>query len=189
VRADPINQTVDRYLFGGFRMISKSTARSAICFMATCCLLSGAASDQQAVDSHSTGRPSDGGPAAADSQPDTSRSDREWLAEVRQVIGNRGSEPADKVFQHIELLKGKPASRVPGMMAALTGLLGVHCSHCHVPGRWESDEKSAKQMTREQFEMQKTINDRYFRGEQKISCWTCHRGHAVPEGLPSATRK
>jgi hypothetical protein len=132
---------------------------------------------------------SDGAPGAGSNQPDTARSDKEWLAEVRRFIGNRGSEPAEKVFEDIKLLKGKPASRLPGMMSALTGLLGVHCSHCHVPGRWESGEKSAKQVTRQQFEMQKTINDRYFRGEQKVNCWTCHRGHSVPEGLPSATKK
>jgi hypothetical protein len=167
----------------------RSINKSGICFVATYFLLSAAATAQRSVDITSIEDTSDGDAAAASNPANTGRSDKEWLAEVRRFIGNRGSEPAEKVFQDIKLLKGKPASRLPGMMAALTGLLGVHCSHCHVPGQWESEEKSAKEVTREQFEMQQTINDRYFRGEQKVTCWTCHRAHSVPAGLPSATKK
>jgi photosynthetic reaction center cytochrome c subunit len=127
--------------------------------------------------------------ASAFSQADAAPGDQERaLAEVRKFIGDRGTEPAEKIFRHIEVLKGKPASRLPGMMAALTGLLGVRCSHCHVPGRWESEEKHAKQVAREQFAMQATINSRYFRGENKITCWTCHRGQPVPESLPPARK-
>ena len=166
-------------------MALPSITTPAICFGAACFFWPGAATDKTSTDTSSIENTSNGGSAGA-SHPDTTGSDKKWIAEIRQFIGNRGSEPAEKVFQHIEILKGKPASRLPGMMAALTGLLGVHCSHCHDTGRWESDEKSAKQVTREQFEMQETINKRYFKGEQKVNCWTCHRGHAIPQGLPSA---
>jgi hypothetical protein len=168
-------------------MTSKSIR--AICVVASCLILCGGRTDEGPGNSAAVENASDGGSAAVNNQPDTARGDKDWLAEIKRFIGKRGSEPAEKVFQHIDLLKGRPASRLPGTMAALTGLLGVHCSYCHIPGRWESDEKSTKQVTREQFAMQKTINDRYFRGEQKVNCWTCHRGRAVPEELPSATKK
>jgi photosynthetic reaction center cytochrome c subunit len=110
------------------------------------------------------------------------------LDEIKRQIGERGAEPAEKVFRHIEVLKGKPASRLPGMMGALTGLLGVRCSHCHIPEHWDSEQKHAKQVTREQFAMQADINSRYFGGKGTITCWTCHRGHPIPEALPPARK-
>jgi hypothetical protein len=42
----------------------------------------------------------------------------EQLAEIKKRIEGRENEPAEKVFQNIEILKGKPASRLPGMMSA-----------------------------------------------------------------------
>ena len=33
------------------------------------------------------------------------------------------------------------------------GALGVNCDHCHVPGRWESDEKPAKNTARLMMEL------------------------------------
>jgi hypothetical protein len=50
-----------------------------------------------------------------------------------KVVIPAGKEnlPAEEVFKNIEILKGKPASRLPGMMTALNGLLGVKCAYCH----------------------------------------------------------
>jgi hypothetical protein len=40
------------------------------------------------------------------------------LAEIRKQIAGHEEEMAEKVFKNIELLKGRPASRLPGMMEA-----------------------------------------------------------------------
>jgi hypothetical protein len=138
----------------------------------------------------SANAPATGTTAEPSAQSDVAgRADMErTLADIKRQIGARGAEPAEKVFQHIEVLKGKPASRLPGMMGALTGLLGVRCSHCHVPGHWDSEEKHAKRVTREQFAMQEDINSRYFGGKGTITCWTCHRGQPIPEALPPARK-
>ena len=112
------------------------------------------------------------------------RTDAEYLAEIQKRIAGREDEPAEKVFQNIELLRGKKASRLPGMMEALTGLLGVNCAHCHTPGHWEADDKKPKVIAKQHFDMQSAILKQYFNDENKITCWTCHRGKPTVEILP-----
>ncbi|MEW6210399.1 MAG: photosynthetic reaction center cytochrome c subunit family protein, partial [Acidobacteriota bacterium] len=92
---------------------------------------------------------------ARGSQSDQSK---QALDEINKVIAGRGEEPAERVFKNIEILKGRSASRLPGMMSALTGLLGVDCSHCHAPREWEK-ETPAKQTARKHFAMLKVVND------------------------------
>jgi len=102
------------------------------------------------------------------------------IAEIGKRISGREDEPAEKVFKNIEILKGKKASRLPGMMSALTGLLGVNCTYCHVKDKWDSEEKSTKETARKMFRMIGGINNDYFQGQNKVSCWTCHRGDPHP---------
>ena len=89
--------------------------------------------------------------------------------------------PAEEVFHNIEILKGKPASRMPGMMTALNGLLGVKCAYCHDVNAWEK-EVPAKITSRHMFAMIGDTNKKYFSGANPnpITCWTCHRGAAKP---------
>jgi len=107
------------------------------------------------------------------------------LNEIKSRIAGKEDESAETVFKHIEVLKGKKASRLPGMMQALTGLLGVDCTYCHVKDQWDKEDKPAKQVTRKHFQMQAQMNKEYFNGGNAISCWTCHRGQPKPAGLPS----
>jgi len=114
-------------------------------------------------------------------QPTVNASERdEAIAEIKKRIAGREDEPAEKVFKNIEILKGKKASRLPGMMSALTGLLGVNCTYCHVKGQWDSEEKPTKQTARKMFLMIGGINKDYFEGKNAVSCWTCHRGNPHP---------
>jgi len=73
-----------------------------------------------------------------------------------------------------------PAGRLPGMMSALTGLLGARCSTCHVAGNFASDELAAKQTARRHFAMQAMLNRDYFADRNAITCLTCHHGHLQP---------
>lgn len=115
------------------------------------------------------------------SQPAVNSAERdEAIAEIKKRIAGREDEPAEKVFKNIEILKGKKASRLPGMMSALTGLLGVNCTYCHVKDKWDSEEKPTKQTARKMFRMIGAINDDHFEGQNKVSCWTCHRGNPHP---------
>jgi hypothetical protein len=128
--------------------------------------------------------------AVALSQEQTQTQSKEWqeeqLADIKKRIEGKENEPTEKVFQNIEILKGKPASRLPGMMSALTGLLGVSCNYCHIPGHWEAEDKPAKQIARQHFKLIGQVNTDYFKGENKVSCWTCHRGEPKAPLLPPA---
>jgi hypothetical protein len=119
-------------------------------------------------------------PAPIPAPIDAAARQKELLNSIRERIKDRENEPAETVFKNIELLRGKPASRLPGMMSALTGLIGVPCSTCHVAGRWESDELAPKQTARRHFKMQADLNRDYFAGANAVSCWTCHRGARTP---------
>ena len=112
--------------------------------------------------------------------PDRAAENREALERVQEFLRGRENEPAEKVFKNIELLRGKPAGRLPGMMNALTGLLGASCSTCHVPDNFASDELATKKTARRHFEMQARLNREYFGGANAIICSTCHRGHLKP---------
>jgi len=124
--------------------------------------------------------PAQAAPATTPPASDAAARQKELLDHVRERIKGRETEPAEAVFRNIELLRGKPASRLPGMMAALTGLLGVTCTTCHVPGRFESEELAGKRTARLHFKMQAALNQEYFGGANAVSCWTCHRGAPKP---------
>jgi hypothetical protein len=114
-------------------------------------------------------------------QPTVNTAERDAaIADVTRNLAGHEDEPAEKVFKNIEILKGKKASRLPGMMSALTGLLGVNCTYCHVKDKWDSEEKPAKQTARKMFKMIGGINKDYFDSKNSVSCWTCHRGNPHP---------
>jgi hypothetical protein len=87
---------------------------------------------------------------------------------------------AEDVFKNIQTYKGKPAASVIPSMEALTGFLGVECAYCHVDREWEKDDKPPKKTARKMFEMVGYLNESHFGGQDRISCWTCHRGHPKP---------
>jgi len=67
-------------------------------------------------------------------------------------------------------------------MSIFAAALGVGCEHCHVLGRWDSDEKPAKVTARLMLEMFNEI-PRYFDESQQpiMQCYTCHQGSPKPE--------
>src|SRR5262245_45377138 len=71
-------------------------------------------------------------PPASAASPDAKALQEEALSALKQRIAGHENEPAETVFKNIELLRGRPASRLPGMMSALTGLVGLTCTDCHV---------------------------------------------------------
>lgn len=65
--------------------------------------------------------------------------------------------------------------------------LGVSCTHCHTPGKWDKDDKPQKQITREMSRLSKTINNELLpkianldSKKPAVNCTTCHRGEVKP---------
>lgn len=109
------------------------------------------------------------------------------LAKLREAIKGKEKEPAETVFKNIQTLKGRPAGQVLAIMEfGYSRSLGVNCTHCHTPDKWEDEGKTTKQVTREMVAMSAKINGEMLKGikniNQKavINCTTCHRGQITP---------
>ncbi len=94
--------------------------------------------------------------------------------------------PATEVFTNVTVLKDVSATEVSRLMQALsTWVAPVEgCDFCHNPDVLESDEKYPKVVARRMLEMTRRINTEWKShvGETGVTCWTCHRGEAVPSG-------
>ncbi len=111
------------------------------------------------------------------------------LAELKKQIAGKENQPANEVFKNIQLFKTNvPAGRLLAMMEiGYSKSLGVNCTHCHVPGAWEKEDKPAKQITREMVQMTMTISNdllakiKNLKSERPVvNCTTCHRGQVKP---------
>jgi hypothetical protein len=93
----------------------------------------------------------------------------------------------EQVRKNIQVLKGLPDSQLFPVMNFIGDSLGVHCDYCHViqgvdPGTgrdvwlYDRDDKTQKLRAREMIKMVLDINKTSFAGEQRITCYSCHRG-------------
>ena len=111
-------------------------------------------------------------------------------AMVLRSIAGRENQPAESVFKNIKIFQGVPAGRLVNIMNMGFGRsLGVSCGFCHVPGKWDLDDKEEKNTARLMFAMVQTINRDYLskvpndRGAPPTAnCFTCHRGNPRPMG-------
>ena len=98
----------------------------------------------------------------------------------------------------LEVLQSLPEAQLFPLMNLIATSLGVHCDHCHVQANpdlsrtpsnvggwvWASDDKLPKRRAREMMKMVVDLNASRFRGEVKVTCYTCHRGTTQPARLP-----
>lgn len=135
-------------------------------------------------------------PAPSDQNPNAFDQEAK-LAELRKKIAGRENKPAEEVWQNIQILKGRTAAQVLGVMkVGYSKSLGVDCTHCHVVDQWEKDDKPTKRVARDMALMTRAINNEYLkkiknlRSESPaVNCTTCHRGQTkpaldLPEGTP-----
>lgn len=124
-------------------------------------------------------------PAPADS---LARDRTEKVNEVLASIAGKEQLPAEEVYKNIKLFKGMPAGRVLNIMnRGFSNSLGVSCSHCHVVGEYDREDKATKQVARDMFAMVNTINGTLLKDIRNlkspnptVNCSTCHNGRARP---------
>jgi photosynthetic reaction center cytochrome c subunit len=99
---------------------------------------------------------------------------------------------------NLRVLQALPESQLFSLMNLLADSLGVRCDYCHVQATpdfsktpsnvggwvWDRDDKEAKRTAREMMRMVIDLNAGRFKGESRITCYTCHRGSTVPARTP-----
>ena len=79
-------------------------------------------------------------------------------------------------------LKILPAdTNIQQVMGAFRTALGVQCTYCHVAGDFASDENAKKSIARNMLRIAADINAGFPDGQRHVTCYTCHRGEAVPK--------
>lgn len=120
------------------------------------------------------------------------------LADLRKTIAGQENKPAGEVFKNIQMLKAMPAARLLRVMElGYAKSLGVNCTHCHLAGEWEKEDKATKQIARDMAAMVAVINNDQLKKiknlkspDPVINCTTCHRGQTKPAlNLPETAPK
>jgi hypothetical protein len=111
-------------------------------------------------------------------------------AQGQQTPPPGGQKPAAPPPKNLQVLpKDMTTQQLTGLMRRVAGALGVDCTHCHVSMTDRaSDDKAPKLVARKMFKMTMAINDEFLKdvgepapaGEQKVTCYTCHRGALKP---------
>jgi photosynthetic reaction center cytochrome c subunit len=123
-----------------------------------------------------------------DEKTDPSFKEEEAIQSLKTAIAGKEKEPAEKVFQNIQVLKGISAASLLGVMKiGYAKSLGVDCTFCHNPIHWELDEKEHKKIAREMILMTRNLNQNILpkikgleNKEPQVNCTTCHRGQKEP---------
>lgn len=112
------------------------------------------------------------------------------IAKLREAIKGKENEPAEKVFKNLQMtsMKSMPAARILSVMEfGYSRSLGVNCTHCHVPGKFEAEDKPQKQIAREMAGMVAALNGTALKNIKNlkgpnptVNCTTCHRGEIKP---------
>jgi Photosynthetic reaction centre cytochrome C subunit len=92
--------------------------------------------------------------------------------------------PPPKNLKVLKLQEGQPI--MPIMQGFARGL-GVRCDYCHVAGQppdFASDDNPKKATARMMITMVQDINGKFPDSKEHVTCYTCHRGAAMPLTAP-----
>jgi hypothetical protein len=92
-------------------------------------------------------------------------------------------------FKTVQLLKGIPVDTFFEAMGMFASSMGEDCTFCHVPKAYFDKSLFAVQTdkiqrARQMIAMVRTINNNFFKGEPRVTCFTCHHGDHQPVSDP-----
>jgi photosynthetic reaction center cytochrome c subunit len=99
------------------------------------------------------------------------------------TAANEKGKTAGEFYKNVKVLKDVPAAEIHPAMEYITTALGVGCGYCHVPGKFDSDDRHDKNVARSMIKMTIALNATVFDGKRELTCYTCHRGQA--KGAPT----
>jgi hypothetical protein len=95
----------------------------------------------------------------------------------------------DDVFKSVQILKGIPVDTFFETMGMFASAMGNDCTFCHVKEAY-FDKTAFAQVTpkmlraRQMLTMMKDLNEKYFAGRTRVTCFTCHGGSNAPRSEP-----
>ncbi len=119
-------------------------------------------------------------------------------AALRQVNGipatpyaldpDTGGERASHAYQNVRVLGDLSTDQFNHLMASITQWVAPPaqgCNYCHNPNNMASDAVYTKVVARRMLQMTRNINANWTSHVQQVgvTCWTCHRGNAVPRNV------
>jgi len=98
-------------------------------------------------------------------------------------------EVSENLFRDIQLLKGIQVDTFFDVMGMFAASMGEDCTFCHSKEavlRHEAfgDPTPRIQRARQMIVMMRTLNDTYFGGAPRVTCFTCHGGSTAPVDAP-----
>ncbi len=95
--------------------------------------------------------------------------------------------PASSVYQNIQVLKDLNVAQFTRVMLAITQWVAPpdqSCNYCHT-SNMASDDRYTKVVARRMLEMVRHVNSDWkdHVGATGVTCYTCHRGNAVPQNV------
>lgn len=112
------------------------------------------------------------------------------IAKLRGQIKGKEDYRAENVFKNLQLpnMRIMLASRLLAVMEfGYARSLGVNCTHCHTPDKWDAEDKTQKQTARDMVGMMGKINTELLKNIKNlkdanaiVNCTTCHRGQVIP---------
>ncbi len=108
------------------------------------------------------------------------------------ALPEAGGQTAGEVYENVQVLADVPVEEFDYLMAAITQWVvpetvddpaRAGCNYCHNPANLASDEIYTKTVARRMIQMTQNINLGWTDHVRQtgVTCWTCHRGNAVPE--------
>ena len=101
----------------------------------------------------------------------------------------QNQQMAEDVLIDIQVLRGIPLDEFMDTMGMFTSALGYDCSDCHGPGiaaGFQAYAEPTPQLltARRMIVMMNAINESYFGGAERVTCFTCHNGDFSPKDAP-----
>ena len=95
----------------------------------------------------------------------------------------------DDVFTSVALLRGIPVDTFFETMGMFAAAMGNDCTYCHSSDAYFDKEAFAVptpriMRARQMIVMMNAINETYFAGESRVTCFTCHGGSSTPGEEP-----
>lgn len=116
------------------------------------------------------------------------------LVEINRIPDPEPSDPYDpsfpmatEVHQNVKVLTDLNALEFARLMNAITAWVAPEqgCAYCHDTQDLASDQKFTKLVSREMLTMTRAINTNWQSHvvQTGVTCWTCHRGEAIPSDI------